>query len=855
MALDARALGLIQTHRKLLQALVDDHRIKPSLIHGDNYRRPFMPTQAKEIFEAQTKSLREMLAENGLGLYLPPYQRPYGWGKDKVEKLLDDTLHGLKNLDDTADSFTFLGTVITIHDVNHVTVNPIVRSEVPAKVLTVIDGQQRLSSLLLLLVSLHNLIRQYAWRVFRSRTPDSSDSARVSLYSETITILQDLGTAFYERKNFGTTPIYPRLIRAFDDQWAKDADRKKYRSPIANLLYGYSLLADSESANQRPTDFKPEARADVGDGEEDLIKRFREIRIVLNKLAKLATLEELEDLPPLSILASKTDYQRALFNREIDASLCNFLMTLQDEPEARLMRLVMFAAYVLNRIALTVVQGKNEDYAFTIFESLNTTGEPLTAFETFLPRVVMEENIQDYESSEAHDHMKVVKSYLDRFSVGDRLQNATRELLVTFALSETGKKLSKRLPDQRVYMKDTFNRHKDTNEARAAYLRHLRHTATFVGTTWEPAVNATRQLTGLPTSAMTDTVKLCLAFLNDLNHSIAIAPLVRFYSRAVEAEAGPERDNRVAEFETAIKAITAFTVFWRASRRGTGNIDSQYRAVMAGDNPLTRMGPLARTWGNPDTTSPAPCVDANALKRELAARLSHTAPNYGGIPNLASFVATASGLPLYSISKPLTRFLLLTAYHDTVESLENPGLIIRGREGVAPCFTSDGWADVGHFTIEHIAPQQITGGWDEEFYTQRETIHKIGNLVLAPAAANASLSSRPWSEKKVLYAALGAQTADEAKAILDASGLTFSQTTEDLAQMSRYLPHLRALGQREVALDPEFMNQRAEMLLRLAYERLRDWLGLEWSEASTDQVIYINDEEDLDDNDLEDEPM
>lgn len=60
-----------------------------------------MPTQAKEIFEAQSKSLRELLSDNGLGLYLPPYQRQYGWGKDKVEKLLDDTLHGLTNLGET----------------------------------------------------------------------------------------------------------------------------------------------------------------------------------------------------------------------------------------------------------------------------------------------------------------------------------------------------------------------------------------------------------------------------------------------------------------------------------------------------------------------------------------------------------------------------------------------------------------------------------------------------------------------------------------------------------------------------------------------------------------------------------
>lgn len=809
-----------------------------------------MPTQAKEIFEAQSKSLRELLSDNGLGLYLPPYQRPYGWGRDKVEKLLDDTLHGLKNLGESPDSFTFLGTVITIHDVNHVTVKPIVKPEVPAKVLTVIDGQQRLSSLLLLLVSLHNLIRQQSWKVFKDKQPDFADTARVALYSETVSTLQTLSTAFYERKNFGDAPVYPRLIRAFVDQWAKDSKLKQYESPIANLIYTYSVKADAEPFTVKPTDFRPKPRSGAGEGEGDLVKRFSEMRNALTKLAQRKPIEELEDLPPLAILATEIEFQRALFNHELDTELCIWLKKLEDEPEAVLMRLVMFAAYVMNRIALTVVQGKNEDYAFTIFESLNTTGEPLTAFETFLPRVVMAENIQDYQNSDAHGHMRAVQSYLDRFDVGDKLQNATRELLVTFALAETGKKLSKRLPDQRLYMKDTFDRHKDSAEDRASFLCHLSDTATFVGTTWEPVKDITRQLAGLPMTAMTDTVKLCLAFLNTLNHTIALAPLVRFYSEAIHAEEGKERDARITEFESAIKAITAFTVFWRATRRGTGNIDSQYRAVMAGDS-LTGMGPLARQWANPDRTEPAPAVDAEALKKELAARLSNPDKKYGGIPNLASFLAAASALPLYMISKPLSRFMLLAAYHDTVEDPENPGLIVRGKAGVAPCFTSDGWSNQTHLTIEHIAPQQATVGWDGRFYSEKEIVHRLGNLVLAPGAANSSLSSRPWNEKKVLYAALGAPTAEEAKSILDNSGLTFAQTTGDLAQMSKYLPHLRSLGQRSEAWGTEFMDQRAEVLLRLVYTQLKDWLGLAWSESSEDTVIPVGSAADADDVDLD----
>jgi hypothetical protein len=461
----------------------------------------------------------------------------------------------------------------------------------------------------------------------------------------------------------------------------------------------------------------------------------------------------------------------------------------------------------------------------------------------------MAESVRDYRGSSAHDHMKAVQGYLDRFDVGEKLQSATRELLVTFALAETGTKLSKRLPDQRGYMKETFDRHKDSIDDRLAYLRHLSDTAAFVGSTWEPARDATRQLVGLPISAMTDTVKLCLVFLKDLNHTIAIAPLLRFYSEAVHAEEGQDRDRRVVEFEAAIKAITAFTVLWRATRRGTGNIDSQYRAVMTGDS-LTGMGPLARQRALLDPAKPEPAVDVDALKKELAARLSNTDKKFGGIPNLASFLAAASALPLYAISRPLTRFLLLAAYHDTVEDPDQPGLIKQGRVGVAPCFTSDGWFNDTHFTIEHIAPQQATGGWNEGFYSEKEVVHKIGNLVLAPGAANTSLSSRPWTEKKVLYAALGATTAEEAKAILNESGLVFAQSTEELAQMSRYLPHLRALGERNSDWDPSFMDQRAEVLLRLAYARLKGWLDLTWSESTTDRVVrHVGDEGDADEDD------
>ncbi len=807
-----------------------------------------MVAEAKDIFEAHSQSLRMLMSENGLGLYLPPYQRPYGWSKDKVAKLVDDTLHGLSNLGNRTDSFTFLGTVITIHDIEHATVQPAVKQQVPAKVLTVIDGQQRLSSLLLLIVCLHNQIRQARWRVFKGKVPDQETEAiKSALHSETQAVLRQLSSAFYENHHDGDSPLYPRLIRAFDDQWSRNAKEAIYHSPIAHFLAEYSKAADAEErANQKPGDYNPAPRIGMGDGEADLVKRYRELRAWLSRLAKGQVMEEFESVPPLGVLAGSSEFQRALFNHPLDDGFCDWLKELEEGNEAQLVRVVMLGAYVLNRIALTVVRGRDEDYAFTVFESLNTTGEPLTAFETFLPRVVNAEGLPNYQKSEAHGHMEAVKDHLSRFQVGDRLQAATRDLLVSFALAETGDKLSKRLADQRAYMKDEFEAYKDDVDDRTAFLEHLHDTATFIGRTWDSG-DSPRQLVGLDASAMTDTVRLCLGFLDSLKHTVAIAPLVRFYSAALHAS--PEdRQAKVKEFEDAIKAITAFTVLWRSTRTTTGNIDSEYREVMSGSNSPTTLPALARS--NNGTESPTP--DAAALKNELAARLQKN----GEIPNQATYVARARNVPLYRVNNPLTRFVLLAAYHDSVEDPSSPGLIHEGKLGSAPCLTADGWADQNHTTVEHVAPRDGSKDWQPAFYAEKDIVHRIGNLVLAPTEANSSLNNRPWAQKKVLYTALGAKSKEEAREVLTAAataGMTFTQTTEELAQLSRYMPHLHSLGERAGDWDLVFADLRAERLLELAYVRLAPWLGIDPHAAEEEGVVAATHLTDVDDEGFDDE--
>ncbi len=782
-----------------------------------------MAMEAKEIFEALSKNVREMLSERGLGLYIPPYQRPYGWDKEKVNKLLDDTLHGYAMLLEGEESFTFLGTVITIHDINFTTVQPIVRPEVPAKVLTVIDGQQRLTTLLCLCIALHNHIRLAHAKMLKGKAPENMSGTESWLNGQTLRLIEELASTFYDKRASGDSPLYPRMIRSFDDQWSLNLANAKYQSPIAHLISSYANTLDAS----KPSECKPQKRDGHIEGEEALVERY----IQISKMLKAITTgggkrEDLEELPTLKQINNNHHFQRALLNHDFPEDVAQSIRDNNISPEFQgLLHLVLLASYVLSRVAVTVVRGKNEDYAFTIFESLNTTGEPLTAFETFKPRVVSAETLSGFEKSQSRQHLSVISNYLSTFKVGDPLQAATRDLLIFFASAETGFKLSKRLADQRKYLKEEFERYDKIEDQRVRFIRHLQDTTTFKEHAWDISDNKTPSLHGLPVDATTDVVKLCLAFLSNMNHSVTIAPLVRFYSVAL-CSSTADQPARIKEFEDALKAMTAFSALWRVSHRGTANIDREYRDILSGTNSVTALPPLARALRkDAPEDSFAPAVDVIRLKAELRARLAHA--DHGAIVDRDSFVAEASLIPAYLNAPQVARFILLAAYHDAVADSENPGLIKKGKPAVSPCLSYDGLKDDRHLALEHIAPKQLAQGWDALIYENKEIAHRIGNLVLVQDAANSSLSDRPWSQKRILYQALGAISQDAAERLLadaKSSGIEFADSTQSIIELATHMAHLAAIGEKADDWTAAFVEVRSKRILELAWDQLYAWL-------------------------------
>ena len=300
--------------------------------------------------------------------------------------------------------------------------------------------------------------------------------------------------------------------------------------------------------------------------------------------------------------------------------------------------------------------------------------------------------------------------------------------------------------------------------------------------------------------------------------------MVRFYSRALSA---PEAQRAAAskEFEGAVKALAAFSALWRASRRGTANIDTQYREILGGSN-CTAMPALARSLRrDPPEGAAAPIVDLTTLKAELRQRLLEE--KRGGLADKEAFVTEAIAVPAYTNSREVSRMILLAAYHDSVEDAATPGLIKKGRPAVSPCLTYEGFMDDRNLTLEHIAPKDGSAGWDAGIYANKELVHRVGNMVLVPLLANQSFSSRAWTHKRVLYQALGAPSHADAERILnDAAkeGIEFGESTQEIIARASYMPQLSAIGSRKDAWTPEFVEERSKRLLGLAWDELYAWL-------------------------------
>lgn len=765
-------------------------------------------TKIKDLFSAASASMWDtMMSHNGtVGFRIPEYQRTYDWSPAKIKRLLEDALSGMASVTNPLknDPYTFLGSLILVTEKQS-------EPTFDGASLAVVDGQQRLTTMVLIAAAVVSAIKH------EGELPDDlkSETKRwleaeaehqiEMLYLCTTGQLQGMGKVF----------PYPRLVREGDHR-ARTAHDAEYRSFISRFIQSFY-----ESFSNGEVNFEESLTAKNA-SEERFLSNYSYIREQL-QLSLVAPDPEAADVDFVKIEEEEFRLKgiKGLFSKlDIlmdDAERNRALNDVAErEDTSGLVRLLLFASYMTQNIVFTRVETDNEDAAFDIFDALNTTGEPLTALETFKPKVIRQENEKNgYRGSLSEEAFDKIKENINEvFEDSDRRQKETKELLVTFALYLDGHKLPLDLSSQRLYLRSRYDELARTGmiSDQRKFVRSIGDVAEFRYRYWtEAGINSLGQF---HKPEYLDQLQLCLLLLLDMKTTLILPIIGRYWSDF-------QANGHEAEFVAAIKALTAFVVLRRAVTGGTGGIDSDLRRLMEKKLPDGQPPLSVGTQHENDIWSVETLQ--GELKRLLASKRL-------GISGKAEWVDQVSEIGLARHSRPLSRFLLLAAAHNSRPDPKRPGLLIR--EGVVPseeiAYLSPAvWKKDIYGTVEHVAPESNPGsGWDVAIYQKQSTRQLIGNLVLLPQKENSTVGNYGWERKKLFYDALIAETQAEKDSCFSAAkskGFQFTKKTEALLKGGERLRMLDIVRDLE-SWDLELINKRTENILELAWDAFASWL-------------------------------
>ena len=112
---------------------------------------------------------------------------------------------------------------------------------------------------------------------------------------------------------------------------------------------------------------------------------------------------------------------------------------------AELIQTLSVCHYLLDRCCFTIIQPTDDDWAFDMFQSLNATGTPLTAIETFKPTVVNtvdNESGHQFKDSDSDKSFKKVEDFLSEATTAAQKNKRTNDYLTSFFVAYDGRTMS-----------------------------------------------------------------------------------------------------------------------------------------------------------------------------------------------------------------------------------------------------------------------------------------------------------------------------------------------------------------------------------------------------------------------------
>lgn len=763
-------------------------------------------------FKTENLSVYEYFQKPGLGFYIPLYQREYSWDTDNIEQLLEDISKGiehivLNNSNKKESKIRFLGTIISVLETDKSKVQPQDEKGLPTAIDKVIDGQQRLSTICLFSALLYEHIEKLNDLIIKSikkLSPELQDNL-IGEINEIIKSWKDkLLDIFSLDLKRGNPKYKPKIIRGSIDKWVLiDTEDSSYKSDVSSILANYI----EHFINKTPK--KPINKETITG------RNFNNINEWINKTVLEAHTNENTFCSGFEIIKNIDevniwDYKRETItdlltdDNYIDKNSFNYQIT-------SLIQVLAVCHYLLDRCCFTVIHPSNDDWAFDMFQSLNATGTPLTAIETFKPLIVnSSEKNGTYKGSLEEKYFNKIENLFGDKLISSKKSKLTNELLTSFALPVEGEKLESHFSSQRKWLETIYSKTLQSNEEQRSFLKFFGNYSEFYGDIWnnyKGENNAPIEV--IKSSNDADIVSLLLIFLKDSNHKMAITVMGAFYNDIIE-----KKTESISNFCNAVKAISAFYILWRASSPNSG-LDDIYRSFFKG---VAKTNIRAHNWIN----------DREFNITDLKEYLKNVLKNKK-LDNKKIWVEKAVYECKYSSSIPIVKFALFNSAHDTICDPYQPGLMNKGTNNSYPFLKLENWTSKDYKTIEHIAPENPADNWSRSLYNNDKLYHSVGNLTLLPNSVNSSLGNKSWKEKIAYYKHLSESNPEKLNklgSIAKSEGINLSENNLSIlinANYSSHLLHLITYENQE--WDSTIVNLRAERILELLWDKITIWLN------------------------------
>lgn len=512
-----------------------------------------------------------------------------------------------------------------------------------------------------------------------------------------------------------------------------------------------------------------------------------------------------------------------------------------------LLRIFAITLYFLYKVVVIEVKVTKPDYKFDIFDALNTTGQPLTAFESFYSCVLSDSKMDSFP--EIRNKLKVVSDELA--SMTKKVENTSR-MIITYAISYYADlSINNNIQVQRFFMNNQFkDRCRNEEEKKNSVLNFYsvfriykdfylnRFTKKPKGMSSEKinfsAIkfydNDDTEERNFDINFKLDRIdQLCMQTLVTSKHRLALAPVAVAYGKFLHG-AEEEKGKLFNEFTAVLRIVTAFSTLYRLYTGGQARgIDSVYKNLMTSfltDDENKEFKKVDTTMLTPDEVRKK--LKKVAFGEDENGENSKTDQDSGGkddkkqdnfLKNKSLWTNKVKTINAYDSLKPFTQLTLFLLQDNTTLLDEGYKLALRPVKDFKCSYRYENQLDYD-YQIEHVAPQGNNEDWDKEIYDINKPVYsQIGNLLVIPSKHNKIHGNHSFEGKINNIRHINVPTQDEQ------DELTKKEGPRDNLDTARHQEAYKVL-ERVFDLDvkggwnKKLIEERSENVADLAYDLL-----------------------------------